>query len=122
MASSVTKDVKDISYEDLKALLGKNENLLLIDVRSKEEVDKGHILGSIHIPVDTVEAALAMAPEEFKAKYGVTKPPLDAPELVFHCQMGRRGEAATDKANKLGYVNACNYAGGYKEWSAKEGK
>lgn len=45
-----------------------------------------------------------MEPEEFKAKYGVTKPPLDTPELVFHCQMGRRGEFATDKACKLGYV------------------
>lgn len=45
-----------------------------------------------------------MEPEAFKAKYGVTKPPLDAPELVFHCQMGRRGGMATDKASKLGYM------------------
>ncbi|KAM6951930.1 thiosulfate:glutathione sulfurtransferase [Lycodopsis pacificus] len=115
-------DTKDISYEDLKALLGKSENLFLVDVRSKEEVDKGQIQGSVHIPVDTVEAAFAMAPEQFKAKYGVTKPLLEAPELVFHCQMGKRGEAATTKACKLGYVNARNYTGGYKEWSKKEGK
>lgn len=40
----------DISYEDLKALLGNSQNLLLVDVRSKEEVDKGRIQGSIHIP------------------------------------------------------------------------
>ncbi|XP_054454000.1 thiosulfate:glutathione sulfurtransferase [Anoplopoma fimbria] len=119
MASSGTKD---ISYEDLKALLGKSENLFLVDVRSKEEVDKGRIQGSVHIPLDTVDAALAMEPEQFKAKYGVTKPPLDAPELVFHCQMGRRGGAATTKAHELGYVSARNYAGGYKEWSTKEGK
>ncbi|KAM9357343.1 thiosulfate:glutathione sulfurtransferase [Symphorus nematophorus] len=118
MASS---DTKNISYKDLKALVGKSQNLLLVDVRTKEEVDKGRIPGSVHIPVDTVEAALALEPEEFKAKYGVTKPPLDAPELVFHCQMGRRGGVATDKANKLGYVSARNYAGGYKEWSEKEG-
>lgn len=45
-----------------------------------------------------------MQPEEFKAKYGVTKPQLDAPELVFHCQMGRRGEMATSKAHEMGYV------------------
>ncbi|XP_049441631.1 thiosulfate:glutathione sulfurtransferase [Epinephelus fuscoguttatus] len=119
MASPVTKE---ISYEDLKALLGKSQNLLLIDVRTKEEFDKGQIPGSIHMPVDTVETALALMPEEFKAKYGVTKPPLDAPELVFHCQMGKRGGTATNKASELGYVNARNYAGGYKEWSAKEGK
>lgn len=40
----------EISYEDLKALLGKSQNLLLVDVRSKEEVDKGRIPGSVHIP------------------------------------------------------------------------
>lgn len=47
LSSPVTKE---ISYEELKALLGKRQNLLLVDVRSKEEVDKGHIPGSIHIP------------------------------------------------------------------------
>lgn len=119
MASTVTKE---ISHEDLKAILGKSQNLLLVDVRTKEEVDKGHIPGSIHIPVETVESAFAMGPEEFKAKYGITKPPLDTTELVFHCQMGRRGGVATSKAHQLGYVNARNYAGGFKEWSEKEGK
>ncbi|XP_071313504.1 thiosulfate:glutathione sulfurtransferase [Trachinotus anak] len=119
MASTVTKE---ISYEELKAILGKSQNLLLVDVRTKEEVDKGCIPGSIHIPVDTVEAAFAKEPDEFKAAYGVTKPALDAPELVFHCQMGRRGGVATSKAHELGYVNARNYTGGYKEWSEKEGK
>uniref|UniRef100_A0A8D3DT52 Rhodanese domain-containing protein n=1 Tax=Scophthalmus maximus TaxID=52904 RepID=A0A8D3DT52_SCOMX len=107
---------------DLKALLGKSQNLLLVDVRSQGEVDKGFIKGSVHIPVSTVEAAFSMEPEEFKAKYGVTKPPLDTPELVFHCQIGKRGGVATGKAREIGYVNARNYAGGYSEWSEKEGK
>ncbi len=54
--------------------------------------------------VDTVEAALAMDPEAFKAKYGVSKPQFEAPELVFHCYMGGRGGRATEAARKLGYV------------------
>ncbi|XP_076015759.1 thiosulfate:glutathione sulfurtransferase [Genypterus blacodes] len=111
-----------ISYSDLKAILGKSESLVLIDVRTKEEVDNGCIPGSLHIPVATVETELALDPADFKAKYGVTKPMMDAPELVFHCQMGKRGAAATEKARTLGYVNACNYAGGWKEWSEKEGQ
>jgi len=63
------------------------------------------LIFSIFIPsVENVEAAFSMKPEEFKAKYGVTKPAVDAPELVFHCQMGRRGATATSKAHQLGYV------------------
>lgn len=54
--------------------------------------------------VDTVEAAFTMEPEEFKANYGKTKPPLDSQELVFHCHMGKRGGMAMERAHKLGYV------------------
>ncbi|KAK7922411.1 hypothetical protein WMY93_009313 [Mugilogobius chulae] len=112
MENTVTKE---ISYNELKALVGKSPNLVLIDVRGKDEYKNGHISGSVNIPVNTVEKALAMSPEEFKAAYGVTKPEKDAPELVFHCQLGRRGAVATEKAQAMGYVNACNYAGAYKE-------
>ncbi|XP_072288367.1 thiosulfate:glutathione sulfurtransferase [Eucyclogobius newberryi] len=113
---------KDISYAELKALVGKSPTLVLIDVRGVDEYGKGRIPGSVNIPVDTVEAALSMSPEEFEATYGVTKPQKDASELVFHCQIGRRGAKATDKAREMGYVNARNYPGAYREWSQKDGK
>ncbi|KAL0973848.1 hypothetical protein UPYG_G00212010 [Umbra pygmaea] len=114
---------KEISYSNLKATLARgNEGLLVVDVRTKEEVDRGRIPGSIHIPVDTVENSLKLDAVEFQAKYGVPKPSLDTPELVFYCQIGKRGGLATDKAQALGFHKAVNYAGGYKEWSEKEGK
>ncbi|XP_066505613.1 thiosulfate:glutathione sulfurtransferase [Hoplias malabaricus] len=113
---------KVISYSDLKALIDKGDGLVLVDVRNKSEVDKGRIPGSINIPVDNVESELSLDPDAFKEKYGVPKPPLDCPHLVFHCQLGRRGEAATNKAKSLGFQNARNYAGAYKEWSEKEGQ
>uniref|UniRef100_A0A3Q3RFU4 Rhodanese domain-containing protein n=1 Tax=Mastacembelus armatus TaxID=205130 RepID=A0A3Q3RFU4_9TELE len=113
---------KEISCEELKALVENSQTLLLVDVRTKEEVDKGCIPRSIHIPFDTVEDALTMNPDEFQTKYGATKPTLHAPELVFYCQLGRRGEMATSKAHKLGYVNPQNLTGGYKGWSEKNGK
>lgn len=40
----------EISYESLKELLASSQNLFLVDVRTKEEVDKGRIEGSVHIP------------------------------------------------------------------------
>lgn len=39
-----------ISYEELKALVEKSSNLFLVDVRSEEELKKGCIPGSVHIP------------------------------------------------------------------------
>lgn len=43
---------KDISYSELKCLMEKSKDLVLVDVRSKDEVDKGRIPGSIHIPCE----------------------------------------------------------------------
>lgn len=41
---------KEISLSELKSLMEKSKNLLLVDVRSTDEVDRGRIPGSIHIP------------------------------------------------------------------------
>ncbi|KAF7707381.1 hypothetical protein HF521_018599 [Silurus meridionalis] len=113
---------KEISYSDLKSLRENNKDLLLVDVRSKDEVDRGRIPGSIHIPLEDVEKEFSLDAQAFQEKFDVPKPLLDTRDLVFHCQMGRRGGVATDKARNLGFKNAQNYTGGYKEWAEKEGK
>lgn len=41
---------KEITYEELKDLVEKSSNLFLVDVRNKDELDKGRIPRSIHIP------------------------------------------------------------------------
>ncbi|XP_036403489.1 thiosulfate:glutathione sulfurtransferase-like isoform X2 [Megalops cyprinoides] len=99
----MSKADKEITYNELKGLLGTSSNLLLIDVRTKEEVQRGKIPGSINIPLDTVESDLVLDPAAFQAKFGVPKPPLDSPELVFHCQTGRRAGMAMEKARSLGF-------------------
>lgn len=40
----------EISYEELKALVEKSSNLFLVDVRNKDELEKGRIPRSVHIP------------------------------------------------------------------------
>ncbi|XP_056409106.1 thiosulfate:glutathione sulfurtransferase-like isoform X3 [Hyla sarda] len=110
-----------ISYDDVKKLIGSGD-IQIFDVRTVEEVTNGRIPGSVNIPVTEIEDALKMDPEAFKEKYHVAKPQPNDHNLVFHCQMGRRGQKATDIALGLGYQHARNYLGAYKEWSEKEGK
>ncbi|XP_053134848.1 thiosulfate:glutathione sulfurtransferase [Hemicordylus capensis] len=115
------EEVKAISYEDMKKLIAGGQ-ARIFDVRSPGEVANGRIANSINIPVAEVEEVFKMDPETFKRKYGVEKPPLDERNLVFYCQIGKRGARATEIATTLGYAGARNYAGGYREWSEKEGK
>ncbi|XP_030042986.1 thiosulfate:glutathione sulfurtransferase isoform X2 [Microcaecilia unicolor] len=72
--------------------------------------------------LDKVEAALKMDPETFQKTYLVQKPKPEDENIIFHCQIGKRGARAAETAVTLGYTKVCNYAGGYKEWSEKEGK
>ncbi|XP_075704023.1 thiosulfate:glutathione sulfurtransferase-like [Rhinoderma darwinii] len=109
-----------VSYQDLKKLISHGTPQIL-DVRTPEEVSGGKIPSAVNIPVTDIEDALKMDPDAFKQKYTVEKPKLDDKNLVFHCQMGRRGQRATEIAHSLGYKHAQNYLGGYKEWSEKEG-
>ncbi|KAM4014349.1 thiosulfate:glutathione sulfurtransferase isoform 2-T2 [Anomaloglossus baeobatrachus] len=110
-----------ISYDEVKKLISSGQGRI-IDVRTAEEVSNGKIPGATNIPVTQVEDALKMDLETFKWKYHVEKPQLEDHNLVFYCQLGKRGQRATEIAQSLGYKHACNYPGAYKEWSEKEGK
>uniref|UniRef100_A0A8C9PZA7 Rhodanese domain-containing protein n=2 Tax=Spermophilus dauricus TaxID=99837 RepID=A0A8C9PZA7_SPEDA len=109
-----------VSLPELRSLLTSGR-ARLFDVRSREEAAAGTIPGAINIPVSELESALQMEPAAFKALYRTEKPKQEDENLVFFCQMGKRGFQATQLARRLGYTGARNYAGAYKEWLEKEG-
>jgi phage shock protein E len=67
-------------------------NAKVIDVRTAEEYEIGHVKGATNIPVDQIETRIA----------GVV-PDKSAP-LVVHCQSGRRSARAKATLDKLGYT------------------
>ncbi|GAA2564912.1 CoA-disulfide reductase [Winogradskya consettensis] len=74
----------------------------LLDVRTDDEYEAGHIPGSIHIPVDELRTRLGELP---------------AVDLIVYCQVGVRGHTAAALLNGLGR-NAVNLDGGYRTWIA----
>ncbi len=47
--------VKGVSIHDLKKMIDKGEDIIILDVRDKEEFEKGHIRGAINISRGTLE-------------------------------------------------------------------
>ncbi len=47
--------VKSVSVHDLKKMIDKGEDIIILDVRDKEEFEKGHIRGAINISRGTLE-------------------------------------------------------------------
>jgi rhodanese-related sulfurtransferase len=86
-----------------QALTDFTNGALIIDVRTQEEYDEGHIKGSLHIPVDEIESRLA------------AEVPDRQTELIFYCQAGARAQTAMEKAQQLGYQKVFNL-GGLSDW------
>ncbi|XP_054443585.1 thiosulfate:glutathione sulfurtransferase [Pteronotus mesoamericanus] len=119
--SRVSSAVPTVSFPELRSLLAAGR-ARLFDVKTREEVAAGTIPGALNIPVSELEGALQMDPAAFQALYSAEKPKLEDENLIFFCQMGKRGLQATQLAQSLGYRGARNYAGGYREWVQKGGE
>ncbi|XP_041089029.1 thiosulfate:glutathione sulfurtransferase [Polyodon spathula] len=119
MGQTVSQD-KVVSYEQLKKML-ESHNIQLFDVRSPEEFQAGRIPSSTNIPLGELDQALKMDSETFKKLFNVEKPQKQDSNIVFQCQSGKRSATALETAVNQGYTKAKHYAGGYSEWSEREG-
>lgn len=73
------------------------ENPVIIDNRTLEEYNAGHINGAILIPFDQINDKIAKEVPDKKA------------HIALYCRSGRRSGIALSKLKELGYVNAENY-------------
>ena len=79
-----------------------NQPEVLIDVRSDEEWQTGHLSKAKHIPFDQIGDRIAEITTDKDAK------------IVVYCKAGGRAEKAKNTLENLGFVNVTN-AGGYDD-------
>jgi adenylyltransferase/sulfurtransferase len=94
----------EISVEDLKAMLDRKEDFVLIDVREPHEHDIARIEGSRLIPLGTIGEKAASLDRSRK--------------YVVHCKMGGRSAKAVKLLREKGF-DATNVAGGINAWSER---
>lgn len=98
---------ENISYQKITAEEAKkiidSENVIILDVRTQEEYNEGHIKDAILLP-DTEITSKAY--EVLKDK--------DAKILVY-CRSGRRSAQASKKLINMGYTNVYDF-GGIIDW------
>jgi phage shock protein E len=93
----------NITPEEAKKRLDSEKGIVLLDVRTKEEYDTGHIKGSILIPVDNLK-------EEAESKLKEKNAP-----IFVYCRSGNRSTTAANILVNLGYKNVYNL-GGINKW------
>lgn len=102
-----SKNIPSVSAEEVKRALDTNEEAIFLDVRTDEEYVRGHLAGSLHLPVGAVlDRAETVLSDKKKTIY-------------VYCLSGSRSTFATEQLQKLGYENVFNMTGGLLSWRAK---
>ena len=90
---------RQITMQEAIEMMEKEENYIILDVRTHEEFAAGHIPGAIVIPNETIGT------EEIAQLS-------DKDQLIMvYCRSGNRSKQASDKLVKLGYTNIVEFGG-----------
>ena len=93
----------NITAEEAKAIMDSEEGYIILDVRTQEEYDQGHIPGAIVISHEEIGD---------KAEGVLT----DKDQLILvYCRSGRRSKLAAEVLLELGYTNIKEF-GGILDW------
>ena len=93
----------NITAEEAKQIMDSEEGYIILDVRTQEEYDQGHIPGAIVISHEEIAE---------KAEDVLT----DKDQLILvYCRSGRRSKIAAEALAELGYTNIKEF-GGIIDW------
>lgn len=100
---AVRAEYHKISAEDAKERMDSGDDIIILDVRTKEEYEESHIPGAVLIPNETI---------------GIGKPELlpdTDREILVYCRSGRRSAQAAKKLVEAGYTQIYDF-GGIIDW------
>ena len=106
--SEETKGYENIDGKQTEKLLNSDKDVLIIDVRSEYEYEKGHLLNAINLPYD----------DDFKSELNEIIDYKDKIVLVY-CRSGNRSEKAAVKLVDNGFKNVKNVTDGVDEYDYK---
>ena len=93
----------NITAEEAKQIMDSEEGYIILDVRTQEEYDQGHIPGAAQISHEEIAE---------KAEKVLT----DKDQLILvYCRSGRRSKIASEALVELGYTNIKEF-GGIIDW------
>ena len=92
-----------ISAEEAYEMMASQEVVVVVDVRTREEYDGGHIENAVLVPNESIDSEM---PEALPDKEAT---------LLIYCRSGRRSKDAAQKLLALGYQSVYDF-GGVIDW------
>ena len=104
--SKKESSINHVSMDDIVQIMNDNSDYIILDVRTVEEYNEGHIPNAICIPNETI------------GEDTVNKLPNKEQLILIYCRSGNRSKQAAQKLIKLGYTNLIEF-GGIIDWKGE---
>ena len=98
-------EYKKITSDEAKKMM-ETQKAIVVDVRTLEEYNEGHIPNAISVPLETIENE---AETKLKNKDDL---------ILVYCRSGRQSREAALKLIEKGYTNVIDF-GGIKDWNGE---
>ena len=98
--------IKYVSMDEIVQIMQENENYIILDVRTEEEYNGGHIPNAICIPNETIDENV------------IKKLPNKNQLILIYCRSGNRSKQAAQKLLNLEYTNLIEF-GGIIDWKGE---
>ena len=102
VSSLALAGAQDISSREAKALLEKNRNIFLLDVRTPQENSQARLPGSVLIPINELEGRIKEVPRN--------------KTTLVYCAVGSRSKPVAEYLSKNGYKDVYNMTDGIVGW------
>ena len=100
--------MSDLSQEEWEEQLENDDNAVILDVRTEEEVEEGYIPGAINIDIYLGQEFIEELEKLDKSK-----------NYYVYCRSGNRSGQACAIMNSIGFENAYNLEGGFMNWEGE---
>ena len=107
--SGIDIGYRQISMDDALRMMSSEIGYIILDVRTAEEYNEGHIPGAINLPNESIGTS------------EISELPVKDQLILVYCRSGRRSKEAAEKLVKLGYTNVVEF-GGIIDWSGEIAK
>ena len=98
-------EYKKITSDEAKKMM-ETEKTIVVDVRTTEEYNEGHIPNAVSVPLETIENE---AETKLKNKDDL---------ILVYCRSGRRSREAALRLIEKGYTNVIDF-GGIQDWNGE---
>lgn len=98
----------DLSQEEWASKLGEDDNAVILDVRTEEELEDGYIPNAKHIDIYLGQGFIDELEKLDKTK-----------NYYVYCRSGNRSGQACAIMNSIGFDNTQNLSGGFMNWEGE---